>query len=119
MTLRTACRSRGRRFPAQATSPIARRRSPPGGHSFASLPTLCIDAALDAAAETGGAMAIPANPSRVGWLTAAAALDAASGTTVLAGHVNAGGLSGALWHLTAIGPGALIVTTDAMGRPTR
>jgi hypothetical protein len=83
------------------------------------IPTLCLDVALDPAAESRGAMVIPGNPSRVGWLTVAAPLDAEHGATVLAGHVNSSGRRGALWHLTAIRPGALVATTDAERHVTR
>jgi hypothetical protein len=64
-------------------------------------------------------MAVPSDPARVGWLSTGAPPEADRGTTLVAGHVNSGGRAGALWHLTAIEPGALVVTTDAAGRPAR
>jgi hypothetical protein len=94
----------------------AKAMTPPS-HLF--IPSLCVDAPLDQVGVGPEGMDVPADPARVGYLSTAAALDAQGGTTVLAGHVNYGSVQGALWHLTGLKPGALIVTTDASGAATR
>ena len=100
------------------------------------IPSLCVNAPLDTVGRgRGGGMRIPADPSRVGLLTETAPWStsgstsrstsrsmsgsAGSGTTLVAGHVNSSGVKGALWDLSAIQPGALVVTTDSTGRAMR
>jgi Sortase domain len=62
------------------------------------IPALHVDArVLPAAVDPAGQLAIPADPRQTGWWTKGAAPGAATGTVVLAGHVDT----------AAAGPGAL------------
>ena len=64
-----------------------------------------------------GALAIPDDPSTVGWWAPGALAGAATGTTVLAGHVDtaAAGL-GVLAVLQDVGPGERVVLQGTDGR---
>ncbi|HET7172821.1 MAG TPA: class F sortase [Nocardioidaceae bacterium] len=64
-----------------------------------------------------GQMVIPSDPKIVGWLDTTAGVDAALGTTVVAGHINMNGVEGALSQLSDVAPGDVIVTTGPNGRP--
>ncbi len=84
-----------------------------------SIPSLGIEAPIDDSGLTAsGDLVIPGDPATVGHWTGGAALSAARGTTVLAGHVDVSGDLGALHPLARIGPGALAYTSDASGRVT-
>lgn len=63
-------------------------------------------------------MSLPDDLRQVGWLDTTSSLDAASGSTLLAGHVTAGGTPGALYFLGLSRPGMSITTVDAAGERT-
>lgn len=66
-----------------------------------------------------GVLTPPSLVSMVGIWLDGAALDAAEGTTLLAGHVNLVGQgNGALFNLALMKPGDLVHTSDAQGRMT-
>lgn len=59
-----------------------------------------------------GALVIPGDPQTVAWYSGSPAVSAAAGTTLLAGHVNYDSTRGALYSLSTIAPGALVIVTD-------
>lgn len=63
-------------------------------------------------------MALPQDLRQVGLLDTTSALEATEGSTLIAGHVTAGGYHGALYFLGRVQPGAAITTVDADGEPT-
>lgn len=82
------------------------------------VPALSVDApvvpvGLD---EATGGMEIPEDVAVVGWYRFGPGLDAAQGSTVLAGHVDGAGREGALFELRDLEPGATLVATGADGR---
>ena len=80
------------------------------------IPALAIDAPLVAAPiADDGALVVPDNPAIVGLSTLAAPLDAGSGTSLVAGHVNMNRTPGALWRLAQIRPGTRVITTSDRG----
>jgi hypothetical protein len=85
------------------------------------VPGLDIDAPLDpVGVEPDGAMTLPDDVDRAGWYRFGPAPGAATGTAVLAGHVDDQdqGL-GALAPLRAVEPGTEVLVTDAAGAGTR
>ncbi|QQS00123.1 MAG: class F sortase [Austwickia sp.] len=104
--------------PAPAPSPAP---VPAYGPDRLGIPSLDIDAPLvPESVGAGGDLVIPGDPATVGRWREGPGLDAATGTTLLAGHVSVAGVGdGALHALHRIEPGALVVTTDAAGRALR
>lgn len=66
-----------------------------------------------------GAMALPDDLSRVGWLETTSGLDADSGSTLIAGHVTSRGIHGALYFLGLSEPGMSVTTVDDQQEHTR
>lgn len=62
---------------------------------------------------------IPGDPQTVAWYSGSPAVSAAAGTTLLAGHVNYDSTRGALYSLSTIAPGALVIVTDGSGNASR
>lgn len=102
----------------EGAAPGTRGAGALGPHRLA-VASLGIDAPLTAQELAGESLVIPGDPRTVGWWSGGAALDAAAGTTLLAGHVDRDGRLGALHDLYRITPGASVVTTDANGRESR
>jgi len=85
------------------------------------IPSLGVNAPLDPESITKeGDFVVPPNVARVGLSSAGAALSAPDGTVLAAGHVNDYNQgNGALYQLSTIQPGALVVITGNDGAPTR
>lgn len=83
------------------------------------IPSIGVDALLvPEPLDATGELVIPGDPEIVGRWDGGPGLDAAAGTTLLAGHVDVAGVGpGALVGLSRLTPGAWIVTTDAEARP--
>ncbi|MEG9226446.1 class F sortase [Aeromicrobium sp. Sec7.5] len=79
------------------------------------IPALDVYAALSPVGVSDGALEIPTDPAVVGWDEHSSALGATEGSTFLAGHVEAGGVDGALHELARIPPGSRIFTRDEAG----
>lgn len=79
------------------------------------VPSLGVYATLTDEGFSGGRLSLPGEAWRVGLDTGSAPLGSASGTTLLAGHVDHDGVPGALRGLGEIAPGALVYVTDARG----
>lgn len=76
-----------------------------------------VSAPIVDAAVINGVLTPPSLVSMVGIWLDGAAMDAAEGTTLLAGHVNLVGQgNGALFNLALMQPGDLVHTSDAQGR---
>ncbi|MCW2497307.1 class F sortase [Jatrophihabitans sp.] len=69
---------------------------------------LHVNAPITAVHVTDGVMGVPRDPQTVGWWSDGAAPGDASGTTVLVGHVNYAGVSGALGGLPEARPGDVV-----------
>lgn len=80
------------------------------------VPSLGIYASLDGVKFSGGSLAIPREPWRVGRDVWSAPLGGGAGTTLLAGHVDLSGTPGALARLSEARAGALVYVTDGAGR---
>ena len=87
--------------------------SPPG--SRLRLPRFSVDAPITTVRVVDGVMQVPRNPHRVGWWRDGSAPGAARGTTVLVGHVNYAGVSGALSVLPQARPGDRVVISSPDG----
>lgn len=102
---------------AQPQGPRATRAMAP--HDLAPgtvfIPALEIHAELRPMGVSDGALEIPSDPAVVGWDEQTSPLAAAEGSTFLAGHVEAGGVDGALHDLARIPPGSRIFTSDDEG----
>lgn len=102
---------------AQPQGPRATRAMAP--HDLAPgtmfIPALDVHAELSPMGMSDGALEIPSDPAVVGWDEQASPLGSAEGSTFLAGHVEAGGVDGALHDLARIPPGARIFTRDDAG----
>lgn len=85
------------------------------------IPSLGVNAPLDPEPITKeGDFVVPPNVARVGLSSAGATLAAPDGTVLAAGHVNDYNQGyGALYQLSTIQPGALVVVTGNDGSPTR
>ena len=84
----------------------------PASQPQVTIPSECIYAPLVAARIAGGALLIPPDVHQAGLDTASAALDARSGTTIIAGHVdNFSQGDGVFYFLSQVQPGALITVT--------
>lgn len=83
------------------------------------IPDLGISAPIvSAPVSSDGAMSIPSDPVQVGLADNGSGLDAVSGTTVLAGHVNMAGQRGSLWDLGQVSAGTVAVTFDSASNRT-
>jgi hypothetical protein len=84
------------------------------------VPSLAVDAAVvPVGIQPGGELAVPDDPSLVGWWQGGARPGAALGTTVLDGHVDSyltG--SGALFHVADLRPGATVSLGTSAGSLT-
>lgn len=83
------------------------------------IPSLGVQAPLEPETAQAGALVIPGNPHTVAWYSGSPAISDTAGTTLLAGHVNYESTQGALYPLSTITPGALIIVTDAAGNASR
>ncbi len=85
------------------------------------IPSLGVNAPLDSETITKeGDFVVPPNVARVGLSSVGAALSAPDGTVLAAGHVNDYNQgNGALYQLSTIQPGALVVVTGNDGSATR
>lgn len=79
------------------------------------IPALDVQARISPVGVTDGALEIPPDPAVVGWDEQTSPLGAPEGSTFLAGHVEAGGVDGALHELARISPGSRIFTRDEEG----
>lgn len=84
----------------------------PGGARLR-YPRFAMDAPITTVRAVDGVMQVPLNPHRVGWWRDGSAPGAASGTTVIVGHVNYAGVDGALSVLPRARPGDLVVVGEA------
>jgi len=92
----------------------------PGAGGTLRIPSLGIRAPVDAVGLDGTAMAIPDDPTRVGWLDTTAGDRDLIGSSVLAGHVSdEHDRPGALARLHLVEPGAAVLWTDARGHLRR
>jgi hypothetical protein len=64
---------------------------------------------VDVGTLAGGALEIPANPKTVGWWAHGAKPGARKGTAILAGHINAAGVEGALARIGTLDPGDIVL----------
>jgi len=70
--------------------------------------------------EPGGALAVPANPGRVGWWQSGARPGSGRGSVVIDGHVDDFRLgAGALFDLRRSRPGDVVAVRDTLGRSFR
>lgn len=83
------------------------------------IPSLGLQAPLEPETAQAGALVIPGDPQTVAWYSGSPAISDTSGTTLLAGHANYESTQGALYPLSTIAPGALIIVTDAAGNASR
>lgn len=79
------------------------------------IPSLQVYATLTDEGFRGGRLSLPDEAWRVGRDGGSPPFDSASGTTLLAGHVDHEGVPGALHRLGEVQPGALVYVTDARG----
>ena len=109
-----------RRGVVEAATPATAEAPPSYGPDRLGIPSLGVDAPVVPEPVTeGGELVVPGNPRTIGRWGAGPDLASVSGTIVLAGHVNVAEVGlGALAELHRLAPGALVVTTDARGRPT-
>jgi len=92
----------------------------PGAGGSLQIPSLRIDAPVDAVGLDGTAMAVPNDPGRIGWLSSTARASDLAGASVLAGHVSdADDRPGALNRLVRIRLGAAIMWRGSDGRRVR
>lgn len=82
------------------------------------IPALYVDAGVVAEGVREGSMTLPDDLASVGHLKSTAAMNATSGTSLVAGHVTHNGTPGALFLLGKVRPGASVITTDSQGSPT-
>lgn len=91
----------------------------PAGEPQVSIPSLCIFAPLVPAKIVGGTLLIPSDVRLAGLDTTSAPLDAAQGTTIIAGHVdNYSQGDGVFYFLSQAAPGALITVSVPGQAPT-
>lgn len=92
----------------------------PGAGGSLRIPSLGINAPVDAVGLDGTAMAVPNDPGRIGWLSSTARVSDLAGASVLAGHVSdAHDRPGALNRLGGIRLGAAITWKGPDGRRVR
>lgn len=124
----------GDTLPTTSAAPVARDAAPATGGSAASsssapwtfaganrlfVQSLGVNAPWTDEGISGGGLVIPSDVKVVGRWTGGAAVDATTGTVLLAGHVNyIGQGNGALYKLAQTKPGAVVVVNDAAGQHT-
>ncbi|MCX6396488.1 MAG: class F sortase [Propionibacteriales bacterium] len=102
-----------RNYQAPAGATVARRGSTAG---TLRVPSLRIVAPVDAVGLDGGVMALPDNPTRIGWLRTTAAVGDRIGSSVLSGHVSdSHDRPGALSRLREVRPGTVITWSGVRG----
>ncbi|MCK9922028.1 class F sortase [Frankia sp. AgPm24] len=69
--------------------------------------------------DSGGALDVPRDPAIVGWWAGGAAPGSATGTVVLAGHVDYDGRPGALFSLAELPTSSVVTVTSADGTTHR
>lgn len=109
---------------ANTTGRTAARHPPPRAPlrhgSRLRLARLGLDAPITDVTAPGNVMQIPRDPHTVGWWTGGSAPGDTAGTTVLVGHINYAGTTGALAVLAHARPGdALVVREDHHDRQYR
>jgi hypothetical protein len=87
-----------------------RTRFAPGAHLR--LQRLGLDAPIRAVTTVGNVMQIPRDPHTVGWWNGGSAPGDTVGTTVIVGHINFAGVSGALAALPDARPGDAVVIDE-------
>lgn len=100
-------------------APTVTARRPPGPPPVrVAVPALSVDAPVVPVGvdEVTGGMEIPEDAAVVGWYRYGPGLDAAQGSTVLAGHVDRAGQEGALFDLRDLEPGATLEAAGPDGR---
>jgi hypothetical protein len=91
----------------------------PASEPQVNIPSLCIFAPLVPARIVGGTLLIPSDVHLAGLDTTSAPLDAAQGTTIIAGHVdNYSQGDGVFYFLSQAEPGALITVSVPGHAPT-
>lgn len=87
------------------------------GHLY--VPSLYVSApVVPQGVTSSNEMSLPDNLHHVGLLDSTSPLDDDAGSTLIAGHVTAGGHPGALYLLGRVQPGASVSTMDAAGHRT-
>lgn len=120
----SAAPTTGLPLPAHASGQAPGQAPAQGGALAAAGGTLRLDALgvsapVAAATVPDGVLTPPHDVHQVGIWTGGAPLDAATGTTVLAGHVNMADQGpGALYDLVTMEPGQVVHTVDAAGAST-
>ena len=76
------------------------------------LTRLGINAKITAVNTVGNVMQIPRDPHSLGWWRGGAAPGASAGTTVIVGHINYAGVTGALAVLPDARPGDAVVVDE-------
>lgn len=83
------------------------------------IPRLGVNApVIGVATMPGGELDVPRDPQVVGWWQNGAKPGAEKGTAILAGHINYGGVQGALAHIGTLNPGDLVYITGITGGKT-
>jgi hypothetical protein len=100
-------RHRSRRAPAHR---IVAATFVPG--SRLRLARLAVNAKITAVNTVGNVMQIPRNPHTLGWWRGGSAPGGSTGTTVIVGHINYAGVTGALSVLPNARPGDLVVIDE-------
>jgi hypothetical protein len=91
------------------------------GRNWLMIPSLGVDAPIDAVDFSRGSLYPPDDAGRVGLWTRGGGLAAGSeaGTALVVGHVQTRSMpEGALYRLADVEPGAVVVTTDGAGTPS-
>jgi sortase family protein len=85
------------------------------------IPALGVDSrVVPVVVDRVGALGVPRDPHVIGWWADGAKPGAPSGTAILDGHVNYGGVDGSLAHLDRLRPGdVVIIDGTSGGRPSR
>ena len=85
-----------------------------------SIPSLDVTAQVQRVNSVAGVLQVPDDISRVGWWQHSATPGAATGTTVIDGHIDSAAAGeGALFHLQDLQPGASIAVRTQSGRTVR
>ena len=99
-------------------APVSAARRVPAGRL--SIPGAGISAPVDAVGLDRGAMAIPDDKGRLGWLSTTSSAGELVGASVLSGHVSdRHDRPGALWRLRRVRVGDVVTWTSADGAPHR
>ncbi|KJE20142.1 sortase family enzyme [Frankia torreyi] len=104
----------GTASPSPSTDPEAVLRRRPTAVAVASL-SISAPVTVASVNATTRALNVPVDPATLGWWAGGGAPGASSGTVVLAGHVDYNGRPGALYPLSRVEIGALVVVTSADG----